>query len=340
MSIVISPLVRLVITDADVTNFDYGTNQATEISVLKDITVQREMTVLQGKAERVSTTSNRVTSLINTGFGAVNLKFSSYLKPITDGGNVVSAEKLLWESLSATDTVDTASTSTIAFTSGNVNKLRELYFYLIYEDGTYYKIKQGVVASVDISIDINAIAKATWNIRALDLEYVGTSNLTGTAKDLTNAIFIRNRLSTLALGIGATNYVVAITKGQFSIKNNVTIINRVKVGEILIPSGHYTGDRTTNLDLTFYLNTQADGSSTLVTDLLAYTTLTGVNTLTDTTLSIGGTGNALKIDIDMPTSKIRLKNPTVGLLNTVDVSIVPQESTIGAADELTLIYNN
>jgi hypothetical protein len=340
MSIVISPLVRLVITDADVTNFNYGANQATEIAILRDISVDRKMTALNAAAERVSTTSNRVTTSVNTGYGAVKFEFSSYLKPITDVGNVVSAEKLLWESLSATDTTDTASTSTVAFTSGNTNKLRELYFYLIFEDGTYYKIKQGVVSSVQIDMDISRIAKATWEVLALDMEYVSTSNLTGTPKDLTNAIYIRNRLSTVAMNIAGTNYVVAITKGSFSIKNNVKMISRTKVGEILIPTGHYTGDRTTNLDLSFYLNTQTDGSSTLLTDLLTYTTLTGINTLTNTTLSIGGSSSALKIDVPMPTAKIKLKNPTVGLYNTVDVSIMPQESTKGSADELTLVYNN
>lgn len=340
MTIVISPKVRLVITDADVTNFDYGTNQATELAILRDIAVNRTMYSINARGETVSSTSNRVSETINTGYSHTTLTFSTYMKPITDGSNVVSAEKLLWESLSATDTTDTPSTSTIAFTSGNTNTLRELYFYLIYEDGTYYKVKQGVVQSVAISMDINQIAKATWKILALDIEYIGTSNLTGTAKDLTNAVFIRNKLSTVAINISGTNYDVAVLKGSFAIQNDVKPINRLRVGEVLTPEGHYTGARASKLDLSFYLNTKADGSSTLLSDLLGYSTITTVNTLSNITLSIGGTSNDLKIDVSMPTSKIKLIDPTVGLFNTVDVSIFPQEATVGAGDDLTLIYNN
>jgi len=339
MSIVISPSIRLVITDSDVTNFDYDTNQATELAILKDISVEREMTSIVGAAERVSETSNRVSNSTNTGYNAVKLKFSCYIKPVVIDNLIISAEQLLWESLSATDIVNNVSTSSVIFTEGNTNKLRELYFYLIYEDGTYYKIKQGVVASVTIAMDIKEISKATWEILALDMEYVGTDNLTGTPRDFTPETYIRNKLSTVALSIDSTDYDVALLKGNLTVKNNVKIINRVRVGEILTPTGHYTGDRTTSLNLSFYLNTKTDGSSTLLADLLAYTTLPGVNTLTDTTLSIGGSSNSLKVDVAIPTAKIKLTKSTIGLFNTVDVQIIPQESSIGEGDEISFIYH-
>ncbi len=339
MSIVISPLVRLVITDADTTNFNYATNKATEISILKDIKVERAMSSIIGRAETVSTTSNRVPPLINTGYSSVTLSFSTYLKPIIDSGSVVSTEKLLWESLSATDTSDSSSVSVASFTAGNTNKLRELYFYLIYEDGTYYKIKQGVVSAVDINMNIDGIAMANWNVQALSIDYIGTSNLTGTPKDYTDhTTFLRNKLSTLSINIGSTNYDVAILKGKFSINNDVKIINRNRVGEILIPSGHYVGARLAQLDASFYLNTKTDGSSTLLSDLLSYSTLSGVNTLTNVTLSIGGVTSTLRVDIPMPTSKINLTNPEIGLFSTVDISVIPQESSIGLGNELTVRY--
>jgi hypothetical protein len=340
MTILISPDVRLVIATADTTVFDYGTNEATELGITKEITLDRVMNSMAARAERVTSTPNRVGPYINTGFSGVTLKFSTYLKPLTDGGNVVSAEKLLWESLSATDTVDTATESTIGFTSGNTNKLRELFFYLILEDGTYYKVENAVVHTVNIAVDIKGITKATWDILALDMNYIAVDNLTGTPKDYTTKTFVRNKLSTLTLGIGATNYDLALIKGNITINNNVKLINRLRVGEILIPTGHYVSDRYSFAELTFYLNTKADGSSTLLADLLAYTTLAGINTLSNATLSLGGASNALRVDIQMPTSKLNLKNTGVGILSTMEITLIPQESSPGAADELSLVYNN
>ena len=66
MSIVISNKIRLVITDADVTNFNYASNKATEISILKDISIDRSTLAMKGKAERISTDSPRVPTTINT----------------------------------------------------------------------------------------------------------------------------------------------------------------------------------------------------------------------------------------------------------------------------------
>jgi hypothetical protein len=341
MSIVISPLVRLVIAKADTTNFDFGTNEATEISILKEINIERSMSSILSRAETVSSTSNRVASNINVGYSHVNFSVTTYCKPVIDGANITSADKLLWESLSATDTIDNPTTSTISFITGNTNKLRELYFYLIYEDGTYYKISRGVVSSVEIDVDINGIAKNTWNIQALDIDYIGTSNLTGSAKDLRDTTtFIRNKLTTLALGIGGTNYTLAVTKAKVSIINDVKIINRSRVGEIAIPNGHYVGTRLSKIDLSFYLNTQTNGSSTLLSDLMAYTTLDDINTLGSTILSIGGSSSDIKVNISSPTCKLKLVNPTVGLTSTVDISLHPQESTLGLGNDISIFYIN
>lgn len=340
MSIVISDKVRLVMTDADTTNFVYGTNQATEISILKGVAIAHNMLNLKAKATGVSTTPNRVTKAINTGYSGVNLTFSTYLKPITDGANVSSAEKLLWESFSATDTTDTATESTVSFSTGNTNKLRELFFFLILEDGTYYKVSNGVVTSAEVDIDINRIATIKWTILALDMSFSSTADLTGTPKLLTDRIFIRNKLSTIALQINAVTYDLAILKASIALTNSVNLINRLKVGEIFTPSGHYVGDRTTNTKLSFYLDTKSLGSSTLITNLLNYTTLATINTLANATISIGGSSNALNVNVAMPTSKVTLANPTIGLYNTVEIELFPQESVIGAGDEISLEYNN
>lgn len=541
MSIVISPTVQLIMADADATTLDFATNQATEISILKDITIDQGMNSITASASGVSSTPNRVSKIVNTGYTGARFSFKTYLKPVTDSGNVTSPEKLLWESLAATDVTDTASTSTVAFTAGNTNKLRELFFYLILENGSYYKVSNAVVESVDIDIDINKIAMATWKVVGLNMSYTTPGDLTTTAaKLLTDRVFIRNKLSTIDLSIGGLqnlllhseefanavwgnfalvitdddaldpnsqltadkieddsasqferlnyssadilpstsysfsifikkdstpastrfmkiqltftggiptsnwmtfdtstgnkeeslsdpngsttvvdfdanwwqlvisaqsnsnstgaflqlwpaiganadllttsgsttgfihawggqlvrgyqipqyvktttaivgsgfpegiqSYNLALLKAKLSIKNSVHLIQRTKVGEISSPTGHYVADRSTSCDASFYLNDKALGSSVLQNNLLNYTTLSTANTLGNATLSIGGAANALRVDVPMPTSKITLKKPTVGLKNSVAILIRPQEATLGAGDELTLVYNN
>ena len=187
MTIVISPKVELVITDVDTGVFNFATNKATRISVLRDITIERDSSFITTTVSKVSNTSNRVPSVINTGTGCTLLKFTTYLKPITDGANVSCAEKLLWESLSATDVADSAVDSDVTFTSGNLNKLRELFFYFILDDGSYYKVSRGVVNAVTIDIDIQGIATAQWEISAIDYLYSQTPT-TGTYKDSTQQV--------------------------------------------------------------------------------------------------------------------------------------------------------
>ena len=163
---------------------------------------------------------------------------------------------------------------------------------------------------------------------------------------MTDAVYIRNKLSTISLLLSGITYDLAIISANINITNSVNIINRTKVGELMSPTGHYVEDRTVSSDVSFYLNTGSAGSSdfagssALMNALLNYTTLASINTLANVTISIGGSTNALRVDVAMPTSKLSVTNPTVGKLNTVSVLISPKESVFGAGDELSLEYNN
>ena len=336
MSIVISPKVRLIVSQADTTDLDFALNKATEISILKDITINRTTLSRSASRSTVSSTSNRVPTHVNEGYSPVTLQFSTYMKPVTQGNNKVQAsEKLLWESLSGATTTNTITESTILFTSGNINKLFELYFYLVFDDGSYYKVNRGVVNTANIEIDISNIAKVTWSITALSMSYVKTPDLTFNQRLNTGDSYIRNKLSTLSLG----GVPLAITKANVVISNTVQIISRQRVGELTVPTGHYVTDRSVSCNLGFYLNTDALSTADLMNNLESYTDLSGINTLTNIGISIGGTSTP-KVEINMPTSKIRLNSGSVGVKNTVELIIVPQESVTGAGDEINLVYYN
>lgn len=339
MSIVLSSNIDLVITTADTTNFDYGTNKATEISILKGIELNKSFISKNLNNVRVSATSNRAESIKLLGFAGVSFKFKTYLKPITYGANVTSPEKLLWESLSATDVVDTTTTSTVDFTSSNTNRLRELYFYILFEDGSYYKVSQGVVSGVEIDISLDKIATATWDVYALDVEYISTST-SGNPRLLTDRVFLKNKLSTISLTGNSKTYDLAILKSKIKIQNTVIPISRARVGSLQTPTGHYVASRQVSADISCYLNNKNLGSDQLLNDLLSVSSLTAINTLFNAGISIGGSNNDLRIDVNMPTSKLAVTKPTVGQTNTVDFILHPQESTLGSADEISLIYNN
>lgn len=339
MAIVIDSKVRLVITDADTTNFDYAVNKATELSILKDVTIEQSMLSMAMPSSTISATPRRVSRVYNTGYSGTKLTFKSYLKPILSGANVSSAEKLLWESLSATDTADTILNSTVSFTTGNTNKLRELFFYFIFENGSYYKISRGVVSAVSLDLAIDKIATATWQIDALDMEYVSSPNLTGTPQLNIDKTFIRNKLSTIDLNINAVTYNLAILKANLEIRNTTMLIGRDRVGEPTFFTGHYVTERESSSAISFYLNDKTDGSSALINSLLGSTTLDQLNSLANVSLFIGGSNNALNIEVQMPTAKIQSVDPNIGLLNSVGIVIYPQESVPGNGDEIKLIYN-
>ena len=341
MSIVISPDIRLILATDNNTTLDRDVNEATELRILKDISVTKGTTSIVGDAGGVGTSINKVPHYRNTGYSGVSLQFSTYLKPVTNYfGFNVAAEQLLWESLSSTDVTQVPTSSTVNFTSGNSNQLRELFIYLVMEDGSYHVFNNAVVTGVEIEIDINQITMAKWSIAALSSEYKTSSPLTETSlNDFTEAPGLRNKLSTIALNLDSVDYNLAITSGNITISNDVVLKNRIKVGEISSPTGHYVSSRSSQASITCYLNTKSDGSSALVNKLAGFSNLTQINQSVNATIALGGSSNDLKVSVNIPTGKIVSSDPGVGLLNTMSFNLIPQESTLGAGDEINIVYD-
>jgi len=173
MAIVISSNVRLVVSTTDTTTIN---NNTTELAILKGITIQGGTQYSSYSRSGVSNENGRAVHSVVDGKSDVTLTFKTHVKSAVDT-NVTHPEKLLWESLTSTDVVETPTSSSVTFTS-NTNQLRELYFYIIFDDGTYYKVSKGVVASADIGLDLKTLTTITWTIKALSYSYNG-ANLVG-----------------------------------------------------------------------------------------------------------------------------------------------------------------
>ena len=339
MAIVISPDVQLVVATADTTDFD--TNDATDIPILRGATLSRNTKFTKISQTRVDSSSNRAMKQINSGFEPTFFTFSSYIQ----GGKVSSVlnppEKLLWESLFATDSLALASTFRVRPTDSDINQLRELFFYIVYEDGSYYKISNAVVANVEIDLSINQICKATWTIIGLDLDYISGGGLTGTPIELDTKFFYRNKLGQITLKESAgDNTQLAIIGGRFFVNNTVRMIMNEQIGEPLMPIGHRVSDIDIGMELDFYLNTKIEGSYTVLNNLSNYATLDDLNTLWVCAVTLGGVPNASRLSISGSYAKVTLREPTIGIKNTVSVSMSFQESGVGTNDQITVQYYN
>jgi hypothetical protein len=104
----------------------------------------------------------------------------------------------------------------------------------------------------------------------------GTGNTTATEYLAvpSSATYIKNKLSTLSL-VGARvgqndntiAYAIAITGGNLSITNNITYITPETLSIVDTPIGSFSGARSMTGQLTCYLDTKDNGSSTLIRNL-------------------------------------------------------------------------
>ena len=82
-----------------------------------------------------------------------------------------------------------------------------------------------------------------------------------------SATYIKNKLSTLSLVGDSTTYAIAITGGNLSITNNITYITPETLSIVDTPIGSFSGARSMTGQLTCYLDTKDNGSSTLIRNL-------------------------------------------------------------------------
>ena len=166
-----------------------------------------------------------------------------------------------------------------------------------------------------------------------------------------DADYLRNKLSTLTLthaknsaGVlevnatdSTTTYDINITGGSLTIANNITYVTPETLGLVDVPVGSFSGARQVSGSLTMYLDTKANGSNSLLSDLTAATDL--VNNAFDMSLFMGGASSSTPVvEFDLP--KAHLQIPTIETADIISTTVefAAQGTDLLTGDEMTVKY--
>jgi len=177
-----------------------------------------------------------------------------------------------------------------------------------------------------------------------------------------DADYLRNKLSSLYLdadaqgggnasgGLDDRTYDINITGGSITIANNVTYVTPETIGIVDKPIGSFTGARTITGSLTMYLDTKANGSNQLLTDLAAATDL--VTNVFDLRLymgvagAVGSDGDAMGsddftapgVEFNMPRCHLQVPTIETGDLISTTVEFAAHGSDLLTGDEMKVKY--
>jgi hypothetical protein len=236
----------------------------------------------------------------------------------------------------------------------NTNQLQK-FGMLFLVDNVLYAVDNCALNEATIDFGLDGIATIAWTGQATALRQFGT-NVTlnngafvgGTTADVstggyavktTDANYITNKLSTCrlktakTLGGGTfavTPYYLALTGGSITISNNITYITPAILGIVNQAITYYTGTRSITGTLNAYLNTGSltgisqdstsitKGTGELLKDLLAVAA-TETEPMFYIELAIGGTTNAVRVELQMPSVSIGI--PAINTEQVVSTAI-------------------
>jgi hypothetical protein len=286
-------------------------------------------------------------------------------------------------------TTGTQFGSLCKFDQSDVHELMKLSIYFALENTTY-RLNQAQINQAEVDFSIDGIAQITWSGNATTIDQVGealedpskyiiqgTSAATPTSANTdtyvetynyvdttgpSDADYLRNKLSSLyldtdVLGGGATSqglddrtYDINITGGSLTIANNVTYVTPETIGVVDKPIGSFTGARVISGSLTMYLDTKANGSNQLLTDLANATDL--VSNVFDMRLFMGVAGtvdtdgegmeaddwSAPGVEFNMPKAHLTVPTVEVGDLISASVEFAAHGTDLLTGDELEVKY--
>lgn len=283
-------------------------------------------------------------------------------------------ESVLWNALAGTGVIGGAGAgwtvtsgltpvSTVAFGNSNTHQLQRFGLVIVFE-AVAYAIDNCAIESAAIDFGLDAIASIAWTGKGTTMRQLATvtavddaansevdftGGLTGSAKIKdTNAKYIANKLSTMTLarttfqGQGAKNYTVALTGGSLTIANNLTYLTPANLGVVNQAVTYFTGTRAITSNVTAYLKTGTNESSTLLSDLLTSSTGDDENQFA-CTIELGGSTNANKVVLDMPFTMVGIPSITSEQVISTSITLMPQAGSTTAynienTNELTVKY--
>lgn len=335
-----------------------------EIQVLDGLSFSQATTEETVTINEAGSAPSRGQRSFNTALDPVEFSMSTYIRPkYNEGGatdTVVAEEAVLWNAFTGTDVIGNAGAgwtatsdattpySTVAWTNSNVHQLQK-FGMIFLMDGAAYVIDNCALDQATIDFGLDAIATIAWTGRGTLLRQVegatatsGASvtfggGLSGSAKGKdTTARYISNKLSTCTMvqGIngGGTSYNIPITGGSVTFANNLTYLTPANLGVVNQPVTYFTGTRAISGNITAYLKT---GDTNTTSDLLQ-ALLTGSTTEIapgySTTIAIGGSGNATRVELAMPACKLSIPSVNTEQVVSVGINFTAHASTASAYD--------
>ena len=222
--------------------------------------------------------------------------------------------------------------SYVSSAGSNANQLQKFGMIFIVDNVTYV-VDNCAMNQVVVDFGLTAIATAAWTGMGTALSdktaTINITSLTGnfTAKN-TTAPFITNKLSTVSMSLvnalgsvtAGTAYSVALTGGSITINNNIAYVTPANLGVVNIPVTYYTATRGITGTMTAYMKTGSGVQSTgqLLADMLAAAATT-TEPMATIQIAIGGSANATKVVIDLPS--VTFSIPTVDVQAVVSTTI-------------------
>ena len=316
----------------------------------------------------------------NTSLEPVDWSFTTYIRPKFNAGSAGTTddkidceESVLWNALAGTGAVGAAGAgwsvttgaspvSKVAFGNSNAHQLQAFGLLIVLENITYV-IDNCAIDSATIDFGLDAIASVQWAGKGPTMRQLATKinladaapittmtgGIAGTAKlKDTSAKYIANKLSTMTVsaaaygGLSSKTYTVALTGGSLTISNNLTYLTPANLGVVNSPITYFTGTRAIACNLTAYLKTGSNESSTLLSDLLAASSTSTDNKFA-VAVSLGGGTNGTKVVLDMPTAMLTIPTITSEQVISTAITVNPQAVTSGnydveATNELEVKY--
>jgi hypothetical protein len=322
--------------------------------------------------------SRRGRRMFNDSYAPAEWSFSTYARPFTSApgsgtvwentgcdAHIHCVEEALWAALVANDVFtksastteaewagtnvqSTTSGLTIGFGGSNVSNLKVLDIYFVMGQGTFvsgthtiYKLDGAVVNSAGIDFDLDGISTINWaGFASMITEVTALPTVTiNEGYDATNN-FIRNRLTTLTATATTAEdivgtYTLTLTGGSLNFENNITFLTPETLGVINQPIGHVTGTRNIGGSFTCYLSNSTAGSADLWEDLIeSDETITNDFNLV---FDIGGTASPT-MKVTLPTCHLEIPTHSIEDVISLETTFHALPSTIGGADEATIVY--
>ena len=286
-----------------------------------------------------------------------------------DSDDYVGAEEaVLWNALSGTAAIGSAGAgwtkttgpttpySTVSFANSNAHQLYSFGLIIRFEDVTYV-IDNCAVDSATIDFGLDAIASIAWAGKGTSMRQVATTvaisdsgvmsgGLNGNTKQKdTTAGYIANKLSTMTLaalnfgGLSAQSYALALTGGSLTISNNLTYLTPANLGVVNQPITYFTGTRAITSTVTAYLKTgtvqvnsvATPQTATLLKDMLTASAASTENKFA-AEISLGGTGNASKVVLSIPTAQLTIPTITSEQIIATSITMTAQGNDSNAYD--------